>query len=49
MVHRHVATSLTHTNGQQTLESQEKSLETAMKLEATPKDDTLGGVQQIQE
>ena len=31
--------------GQQTFESQEKFLETAMKLEVTPKDDKLGGVQ----
>ena len=35
--------------GQQTFESQEKALEAAMKLKDAPKDDALGGVQQIQE
>ena len=30
--------------GHQTFESQEKALKSSMKLEAAPKDDTLGGV-----
>ena len=33
----------------QTFESQEKAVEVVMKLEVAPREDTLAGVQQIQE
>jgi len=34
--------------GQQSIDTQEKALEVAMKLDAAPRDDTKLGVQQIQ-
>ena len=41
----HLCTPISH----RTFESQEKDVEVAMKLEAAPREDTLVGVQKIQE